>query len=59
MFWVNTRCKTKTQAKNSGQPSDGDLILCLLVLTRHEKGEQSLCVSELPGVVLSVAESLS
>lgn len=52
MFGVNTWCKTKTQATNSGQPSDGDPILSLLLLSRHERGEQSLCVSELHGVLV-------
>lgn len=47
VFWVNTRCKTKTRAANTGQPSGGDPIVSPLPLSRHERGEPSLCVPEL------------
>ncbi len=50
VFWVNTWCKTKTGATNTGQPSGGDPIVSPLLLNRHEKGEPSLCVPELQGV---------
>lgn len=37
VFWVNTWCKTKTQATNTGQPSGGDPIVSPLLVNRHEK----------------------
>lgn len=56
VFWVNTRCKTKTRAANTGQPSGGDPIVSPLPLSRHERGEPSLCVPELQGVLVLVPE---